>query len=360
VRNPRRTASTAAALMIGLTLVTVVAVLGAGMNKATESAVSDQLRAGYVVDGDDQLPFNAAEGDELARVPGVTAATHVRADKALVHGEEIDVSGIDPATIARFYRFEWTDGSDEVLRRLPTDGALVTQDYADDHDLAVGSRLAIQSPSGDKRTMVVRGIYDPPQARQLLYGVSIDLAAFDSAFPNPRNAYTFLDADPGAAPALEAAAKDSGDATLHTGAAYAKDATKDMATFMAMLYVLLGFSVVVSLFGMVNTLVLSVFERTRELGMLRAIGMTRRQARRMIRHESVITALIGAALGLGLGVFLAALVTQALSDYDVPMTLPLAPLVGFTLVAILAGLGAAIAPARRASRLDVLEALHYE
>ena len=96
-----------------------------------------------------------------------------------------------------------------------------------------------------------------------------------------------------------------------------------MATFLAMLYVLLGFSVVVSLFGMVNTLVLSVFERTRELGMLRAIGMTRRQARRMIRHESVITALIGAALGLGLGVFLAALVTQAMSDYGLALTLPL-------------------------------------
>jgi putative ABC transport system permease protein len=360
VRNPRRTASTAAALMIGLTLVTVVAVLGAGMNKATQSAVSDQVRAGYVVDGNDELPFNAAEGEELARVPGVTAATHVRADKALVQGEETDVSGIDPATIAHFYRFEWTSGSDAVLQRLATDGALVTQDYAADHDLGVGSRLAIESPSGDKRTMVVRGIYDPPQARQMLYGVSIDQVAFDNAFPNPKNAYTFLDADPGAATALEAAVKDSGDATLHTGTAYAKDATKDMATFMAMLYVLLGFSVVVSLFGMVNTLVLSVFERTRELGMLRAIGMTRRQARRMIRHESVITALIGAALGLGLGVFLAALVTQALSDYDVPMTLPVGPLVGFTLVAILAGIGAAILPARRASRLNVLDAPHYE
>ena len=154
--------------------------------------------------------------------------------------------------------------------------------------------------------------------------------------------------------------KDSGDAVLHTGDAYAKDATKDMATFLAMLYVLLGFSVIVSLFGMVNTLVLSVFERTRELGMLRAIGMTRRQARRMIRHESVITALIGAVMGLGLGVLLSALVTQALSDYGVPMSLPLPTLIGFTLVAVLAGIGAAIMPARRASRLNVLDALHYE
>jgi len=124
--------------------------------------------------------------------------------------------------------------------------------------------------------------------------------------------------------------------------------------------VLLGFSVIVSLFGMVNTMVLSVFERTREIGMLRTLGMTRRQARRMIRHESVITALIGAALGLGLGVFLSALVTKALEDSDLAFSLPVAPLVVFTLVAVVAGIGAAIMPARRASRLNVLDALHYE
>jgi putative ABC transport system permease protein len=111
---------------------------------------------------------------------------------------------------------------------------------------------------------------------------------------------------------------------------------------------------------MVNTLVLSVFERTRELGMLRTIGMTRRQARRMIRHESVITSLIGAVMGLGLGVFLAALVTQAISDEGMTFVLPLQTLAGFTLVAILAGIAAAVMPARRASRLDVLKALQYE
>ena len=359
-RNPARTASTAAALMIGLTLVTVVAVLGAGLNSSTRSAVSDQLRAEYVVDGNQQLPFSAAEGDALAEVPGVTGASHVRADKALVGDEEIDVTGIDPATIAGFYRFDWVEGSDRTLAQLGDDGAIVTEDYAKANDLAPGGRLAIQSASGEKRTVVVRGVYDPPAMRPLLYGVSIPQATFDGAFPSPKNAFTFLDAEPGAAAALEAAVKDSGGAKLHTGAAYAEDATKDAATFLAMLYVLLGFSIVVSLFGMVNTLVLSVFERTRELGMLRAIGMTRRQARRMIRHESVITALIGTALGLGLGVFLAALVTQALSEYDVGLSLPVPELAGFTVVAVLAGLGAAILPARRASRLNVLDALHYE
>jgi putative ABC transport system permease protein len=226
--------------------------------------------------------------------------------------------------------------------------------------VAVGDTLTVQSPSGTKMSVPVRGIYDPPAAKPLLYDVSITQAAFDKAFPSPKNAYTFLDADAQAGTALAAAVKDSGDAALHTGSAYAKDATKDTATILAMLYVLLGFSVVVSLFGMVNTLVLSVFERTREIGMLRAIGMTRRQARRMIRHESVITALIGASLGVGLGVFLAALVTRALSDYDVPLAVPVRTLVAFTLVAVLAGIGAAILPARRASRLHVLDALHYE
>jgi putative ABC transport system permease protein len=124
--------------------------------------------------------------------------------------------------------------------------------------------------------------------------------------------------------------------------------------------VLLGFSVIVSLFGMVNTMVLSVFERTREIGMLRTIGMTRRQARRMIRHESVITALIGTALGLGLGLFLAGLVIEAVSMDGLAFVIPVQALAGFTAVAVIAGIGAAILPARRASRLNVLDALHYE
>jgi putative ABC transport system permease protein len=360
VRNPGRTASTAAALMIGLTLVTVVAVLGAGMSAGTKAAVTKQLHAGYVIDGSDGLPFRASEGDKLAAIPGVKAASHVRSDDAIVQGKQGKISGIDPATIARFYSFKWTTGSQRTLGQLGSDGALVTKSYAADKHLKVGSAVSIKSPKGQTYSLVVRGIYDPPTAHPLLADVVVTQAAFDSAYSQPKNSFTFLDAGAGSAAAIKAAAKGYGDANYHTGAAYPKDATKDMATVLAMLYVLLGFSVVVSLFGMVNTMVLSVFERTREIGMLRTIGMTRRQARRMIRHESIITALIGAALGIGLGLFLTLLVTQAVSADSLPFAIPIQTLAAFTLLAIIAGIGAAIMPARRASRLNVLDALQYE
>jgi putative ABC transport system permease protein len=359
VRNPGRTASTAAALMIGLTLVTVVAVLGQGLRSATESSVADQINAAYVVDGKDALPFRAAEGETLEHVAGVRAATHVRSDTAIVEGKESTVTGIDPATIERFYRFDWSKGSEHAVARLGRDGALVTTGYADEKNLKVGSRLSVETPSGDKRTVVVRGTYKVSYNKELLGQVSIGQKAFDAAFTQPKNALTLLDAGPAAEASIESTANRFGDAVFHTGAQYPKDSTKDMATLLAMLYVLLGFSVIVSLFGMVNTMVLSVFERTRELGMLRTIGMTRRQARRMIRHESVITALIGATMGLGLGVFLSVLVTQAVGS-DLSLSIPWPTLAAFTLVAIVAGMGAAILPARRASKLNVLDALHYE
>jgi putative ABC transport system permease protein len=360
VRNPGRTASTAAALMIGLTLVTVVAVLGAGINAGNKSAITKQVHAGYVIDGSDGLPFRASEGDKLAAIDGVTAASHVRSDDAIVHGKQRKISGIDPATIAHFYTFNWSTGSDRTLGQLGSDGAIVTKSYADAKHVKVGSELSIKSPKGEGGTVVVRGIYDPPAANPLLADVVVTQAAFDSVYSQPKNSLTFLDADAGSAAAIEAEAKGYGDATYHTGAAYPTDANKDMATVMAMLYVLLGFSIIVSLFGMVNTMVLSVFERTREIGMLRTIGMTRRQARRMIRHESVITALIGTALGLGLGLFLAGLVTVAAGMDGLPFAVPVQTLAAFTLVAVAAGIGAAILPARRASRLDVLKALQYE
>jgi putative ABC transport system permease protein len=359
-RNPGRTASTAAALMVGLTLVTVVAVLGAGLRGSVEGAVTKQVDAPYVLAASNGVPFAAAEGEALADVEGVKTYSHVRSDQALVAKEERSLSGVDPATIERFYRFDWADGSAASVAGLGKDGALVTETYATDHDLEVGSEIPVTTPDGDRHSYTVRGIYDAPQIDAMLGDVAISQQAFDAAYPQPKNMFTFIDAGPDAQQALESAAAGSNDARFSTAETFGKDRTKNFQSLLMMVYVLLAFSVVVSLFGMVNTLVLSVFERTRELGMLRAIGMTRRQARRMIRQESVITALIGAAMGLPLGVFLAALVTKALSTYDVGLTIPVPALVAFTVIAILAGVAAAVMPARRASRLNVLDALHYE
>jgi putative ABC transport system permease protein len=302
VRNPGRTMATAAALMIGLTLVTLVAALGAGITRGTQDAIADQVHAAYVIDGKQDLPFRAAEGDELAALPGVKASSQVRGDNALVQGSEHEVTGLDPATIDRFYSFTWSAGS---LAALDDDGAVVQKGYAEDAHLRVGSTVVVKSPSGESRTLTVRGIYDPPEQGALLGELSMSQATFDSAFAQPKNRFTFLDADASQARSIKAATEQFNDVAYHTGAAYPKDATQDLAIVLGMLYVLLGFSVIVSLFGMVNTMVLSVFERTREIGMLRTIGMTRRQSRRMIRHENVITALIGTVLGLGLGLLVA-------------------------------------------------------
>jgi putative ABC transport system permease protein len=159
---------------------------------------------------------------------------------------------------------------------------------------------------------------------------------------------------------LKESLKNFPDAKVQTRSAWIHDQDKDFDNFLILLYVLLALAVIVSLFGMVNTLVLSVFERTRELGMLRAVGMTRNQVARMVRQESVITALIGAALGLPLGVFLAWLVTRALSQYDVEFVPQWKTLIAFAIVAIIVGVIAAVVPARRASRLNVLRALQYE
>jgi putative ABC transport system permease protein len=148
------------------------------------------------------------------------------------------------------------------------------------------------------------------------------------------------------------------DAKVQTKAEFVKTQERGINLLLSMLYVLLSLSIVVSLFGIVNTLVLTVFERTRELGMLRAIGMTRRQVRSMIRHESIVTALLGAALGIPVGIVLAVMVGYAIK-YPA-FTIPWATLIVFVVAAIVAGLIAAIFPARRAARLNVLEALQYE
>jgi putative ABC transport system permease protein len=364
-RNPGRTAATAAALMIGLALVTFVAVLGAGLRGSVVETIDRQVEADYVLgSGDGFSQFPAGAGDALAAAPEVEVAASVRADSARVGERTEYVTGVDPQTIGRLYRFEWQDGSDEAVAQLADGGAVVTNQFAARHDLGIGDTFSLTTPAGTTLEPTVRGIYEPPALGSLLGDATISVEAWDDAFPEAVNLNTYVDVrgEPGpeVAAALEQRLADFPEAMLQTKAEYVESQQRSVDVLLNMLYVLLALSVIVSLFGMVNTLALSVFERTRELGLLRAVGMTRRQARRMIRHESVITALIGAVLGLPLGVFLAGLVTAALRDEGVVFSVPWGSLAVFAMIAALAGVLAAILPARRASRLDVLKALQYE
>jgi putative ABC transport system permease protein len=359
-RNPARTASTAAALMIGLALVTFVAVLGKGLHGSIDRAINKQVTADWVVTSQNGWSaFPAGAGRAAAKAPGVTLASDIRSDRGRIGKANVSVNGVEPATIARVYHFDWKRGSNATLASLNDRGAIVKQRFAQKHRLAVGDAFTLRSPAGKPLRLSVAGIVQPPQVTEVLGGVVISRAAFDSTFARPSNSLTLIDGSPTQA-GLDRALAAFPDAKAQTRADYVKAQSSFINTMLNLLYVLLALSVIVSLFGMLNTLVLSVFERTRELGMLRAVGMTRRQARRMIRHESVITALIGAALGLPLGIMLAAAVTHALGKYGVTFSLPVASLVVFTVAAMIAGVVAAVAPARRASRLNVLEALQYE
>jgi putative ABC transport system permease protein len=365
LRNPGRTAATAAALMIGLALVTFVAVLSNGMKESNRGAIEEQIRADFVVTSQDGFtPFVAAAGDAAAAAPGVEVATSVRAEVGKVAGVDKYVTGIETDDIAAVYNFDWEQGSDSVLGGLDEFGAIVDKDFAEDHGLDIGDRFRLLSGSGRATNLEVRATYNPPPFYQLLGSVSILKTKFDELYDRPRNQFTFINVPgeptPAAEQPIEKALATFPDAKVQTREAWITEQDEEFNQFLIMLYVLLALSVIISIFGMINTLALAVFERTRELGMLRAVGMTRWQARTMIGTESVITALIGAAIGLPLGMFLAALVTRALDQYEVRYAIPLLPLIAFAAVAVLVGLVAAIMPAQRAARLNVLQALQYE
>jgi putative ABC transport system permease protein len=366
-RNPQRTARTAGALMIGLALITVVATLGAGLKSTDRNGLEKQVGGDYVLTSENGFdPFTAAAGNAVAKTPGVVVASDVRADKVQAFGDTTDVAGLDPQTIALVYHFRWTKGSGTSLAALAAGGAIVKKKYAEQHNLKLGSVFKITTGEGETRTLRVVGVHNPPaDSLDPLFGkIAVGRGTFDAAFPRPKNQFTFIQARHGESPAqtarLEQTLKAYPDVKLNTRAAFIDDRVAGINVILNIFYVLLALSVIVSLFGMVNALALAVFERTREIGMLRAVGMTRRQTRRMVRHESVITALIGAALGLPLGVAVAAVAIRALDSADVAFAVPIGGLVVFTIVAVVAGIFAAVLPARRAGRLNVLNALQYE
>jgi len=362
MRNPARTASTASALMIGLALVTLVAVLAAGLKSTFETHVDELFKADYALTATNNFsPISIASAEAVKTVPGVEVVSGIRAGAGKAFGGQVSLTGVAP-DVSQVIHVNWQAGSQAVPATLGEEGAAVEKEFAKEHHLHVGSVFTVETPSGRFMHLVVHGIFNPPKGTSPYANFAISTTRFDAEYPNPQNVFTFINIAGGTTAAnthaLESALAGFPDAKIQTKAQFKENQEKGIDTLLNLLYVLLSLSIIVSLFGIVNTLVLTVFERTREIGMLRAVGLTRRQLRRMIRYESVITALIGAALGIPVGIVLALMIGQAI-EYPA-FTIPVGTLVVFVIAAILAGIVAAIFPARRAARLNVLQALQYE
>jgi putative ABC transport system permease protein len=363
-RNPARTASTASALMIGLALVTFVAIFGQGLRSSFEGAVNQLFIADYALTSSNTfIPIEAQAGKALVGQPGIHDVTAIRAGSARYLGHNNDLTGVQP-NLNKGVAMDWTQGSNAVPGELGNDGFFASKNYVKDHHLSLGSPVTLEFPSGKKTTVKLKGIWDEPKGGSPFAHISISTTLFDKFTPRPRDLMVLANTPGGVNDAntahLENVVKGFADAKIQTRDEFKSNFEAPINKLLNLLYALLALSVIVSLVGIINTLVLTVFERTRELGMLRAVGMTRRQVRMMIRYESIVTALMGAALGMVVGVFLALLVTHALSSSGIVFAVPWIELVYFVIAAILVGVLAAVIPARRAARLNVLQALQYE
>ncbi|MGH2864530.1 MAG: ABC transporter permease [Solirubrobacteraceae bacterium] len=378
VRQPGRTLVTALALTVGLGLVAFISVLAAG-TKATITQTVDRSFAGNLIvqnsnSGEGGIP--AAIAPALRSIHGVGAVTAIAFTKGRVRdlsqpgapviAEKSPLTAIEPGSFNRMYKVEWEHGSAATIASLEQRGTVLTKKFASAHHLSVGQRLLVLTSSGHQVTLTVRGIIKE-EAVGLFSNLTISRRLATTAFGQEEDGVDFLAYAPGA---NAAEAQHSIDALLRsrfpqthaqTAAEYTREVSNSVNKLLLLVYVLLALSVLVSLFGIVNTLVLSIYERTHELGMMRAIGASRRQIRQMIRYESLITGLIGGVLGLVVGVIGAILVaTLALSGSGYVVSIPVGTLCLLLIAAGFAGLLAAQLPARRAAKLDVLGALTSE
>ncbi|MFD0744223.1 ABC transporter permease [Phytohabitans flavus] len=363
-RNPRRTAITAAALMVGIALVTGVTVLldsaKSSITKLAENTINADLVIAGVQSGPRPPTFDPAVLGEVKAIPGVHTATGMYADLGTVNGEKQYLTAVtDVDALRDVYRAEPSSGT---ISSLGPDQMLVDSSTATDMGLSVGSRLTVQLSRGEAHTYTLSGIYKESD----LYGgfVMPEQATKDFAMPQPTQG--FIQLDPGTPVSqverqVDRLLADSPEVSVADRSKFIEQQTSGFDQILTMIQILLALAILIAVLGIINTLALSVLERTRELGLLRAIGLRRAQTMRMITVEAVVISMFGAILGVVVGTGLGAAVVRALRDDGITeLVLPWSQMGLAVVLAAIIGVVAAILPAIRAARLNVLGAIAHE
>jgi len=360
VRNPRRTASTASALMIGLALVATTLVVGESVRTAIRGGLTRSVHAEVVVDSGSVAPFDAATIDAIAAAPGVAEAVPM----SITRSDTVGAPGRLAMTTGDVEQMASVVDPEIVEGRSPrgADEMAVNRRWADDKGVELGQRLTLKG--GDvTRTLEVVGVYQRRELYDDTFAPTAAVAGLLGVEPAAR--LVFVRTEPGADPARVAAelarvAASIPNSTAQVRADFVESRTGSVDIIISIVNVLLGFAVAVAALGIANTLALSVVERTRELGLLRAVGMSRRRMRRMVRLEGVLIGTFGGVLGLVVGVGFGAALVAALPAENAELTLPWARLAALAVLGSVLGIAAAALPARRAGRLDVLDAIAEE
>ncbi|GAA5613381.1 ABC transporter permease [Streptomyces platensis] len=358
LRNPRRTAATASALMIGLTLITGMTVVGNSAQRAMDEMTTRGLKADFKVGTSTYIGLDPALTRKVAAVPGVEAAVPMSREAFQASDTLLGVNGTDLATVGEVARLDFISGS---LAHAGANDIAVSRTSAKENGLHTGDTLDGTFIEGKKAKLKIVGVYEDNE----VIGNTIGAASLmESHLTSPKVDELLIKTEGGrTGDALEKPIRHAlGDSPLlkvQDHADLRKENAGDIETVIYISYGLLGMAVLIAVVGVVNTLAMSVFERTRELGMLRAIGLARGGIKQMVRLESVVIALFGACLGIGVGVFLSwaagNLVNEGLPTYE--LLLPWGRLALFVLIALVVGVLAALWPARRAARLNMLEAI---
>jgi len=359
-RNPRRTASTASALMIGLALVSAGGVLASSLVKSANDVIDRSVGADFIVTTANFLPIPGSVAEEIRSVQGVDAVTSFRAGQAQVGKDVVSFQGVTADTVDRTLQLEIVDGDLAALQERG--GLLVDADVARDRGWRVGERIPTVFGRTGRQALVLGGTYAQNQiAGDYLVGMDTYEANYDQRLDSVVALTVSPDADVDDVRADVTAAAGASNLEIRDQSEFKEEQRQQINQLLGFIFVLLALAVLIAALGIVNTLALSVIERTREIGLLRAVGMARRQVRRMVRLESVVIAVFGTLLGLALGVALGSALVTALNDEGIDqLVIPYGQLLLYLVAGALIGVIAAVWPARRASRLDVLRAITTE